>query len=218
MGEIQKRISDIMSKLDLLEEMNYKISKEDFEKSWSSFGLPQKVYLKKEKCLKNLGGLERKFAEDLMKQQTDLAYEVEMIKKDVEKLMKLGDLENYMQISKEFSYMAEKIDKAIQEGEVINRREGILKWKKSDFSEIDKLKKEFMPYYQVWIYARNYYFKEQDTMNNPLNSVDRESLTQEISESWAELNKLEKTVFKIIPHMYIVTLNVKKKVKELNKL
>lgn len=35
-----------------------------------------------------------------------------------------------------------------------------------------------------------------------MNNVDRDQLTQDVTEAWTELFKLEKTIFKIIPHMY----------------
>lgn len=55
-----------MDKMNLLEEMHYKISYEDFSKSWSIYGMPLKLRKKKEKCLKKLEGLEKEFWEGLI--------------------------------------------------------------------------------------------------------------------------------------------------------
>jgi len=54
-----------MSKLDLLELMYYKISYEKFEKCWNIKGMPKKLEYKRNKCIKNLKGLEDKFSEGL---------------------------------------------------------------------------------------------------------------------------------------------------------
>jgi len=43
-----------------------------------------------------------------------------------------------------------------------------------------------------------------------LNSVNREQLTDDVLNSWNELNKLEKGPFKTVPHMKHVTQKVKK--------
>jgi dynein heavy chain len=47
-------------------------------------------------------------------------------------------------------------------------------------------------------------------MEGSLNMINREQLTKEILESWDELFKLEKGIFKSIPHMKDLTQKVKK--------
>jgi hypothetical protein len=51
---------------------------------------------------------------------------------------------------------------------VVNRREGILKWRITDFNEISKIKKAFAPYNKVWTLARDYNFKIPIALNGPL--------------------------------------------------
>lgn len=61
-----------MDKLTLMEKMNYKISYENFEKTWKIYGMPMKLMRKQEKCLKRLQNNEKKFQEDLLMQQGEL--------------------------------------------------------------------------------------------------------------------------------------------------
>lgn len=42
-------------------------------------------------------------------------------------------------------------------------------------------------------------------MTGLLSSIDRDQLTSEITDSWNDLFRLEKTTFKLIPHMLAVT-------------
>lgn len=74
-------------------------------------------------------------------------------------LMMEHDLNRIDEISNKFSDLGDRIDKAIQEKEIILRREAILRWPPTDFNEIEKIKKLFNPYHKVWFLGRDYNFK-----------------------------------------------------------
>ena len=67
-----------------------------------------------------------------------------------------------------------------------------------------------MPYNQVWQFAKDFNFKIPNIMEGPLSSLNREVVTKEILEAWEELFKLEKGIFKNIPHMKDLVAAVKK--------
>lgn len=62
----------------------------------------------------------------------------------------------------------------MEEAEIVNRREQILKWKLTDYAELEKIKKIFTPYYKVWAMGRDYYFKIPSALSGPLINVDRD--------------------------------------------
>ena len=119
--DIRAYITSIMKKMSLLEEMKHKISYEDFKKSWESFGLPLKVQKKKDKCLRNLSNSEKKFSENLMLQQSELAIDVQNIVMELEIFMKISDLDDFKEVSDKFSDLEIKIDKSIKEGYFIKK-------------------------------------------------------------------------------------------------
>lgn len=69
------------------------------------------------------------------------------------------DISKIDEIANKFLNLEEKIDKAKEESEIVNRREAILKWKITDYNEIEKIKKLFAPYSKVWILGRDYNYK-----------------------------------------------------------
>jgi hypothetical protein len=68
------------------------------------------------------------------------------------------------------------LEKALVEGETVNRRENILKWKITEYGEITKIRNAFCPYNKLWSLARDYNFKIPIALNGPLGNVDRESI------------------------------------------
>ncbi len=83
--------------------------------------------------LKYLKMKEVTFSDGLMKQKEDLLIEINSINQDLEMLMKKDDLDNYQSISRQYNDLGERIDRAIDEGYLVNLREGILKWQQTDF-------------------------------------------------------------------------------------
>lgn len=53
--------------------------------------------------------------------------------------MKENDVENTDDVSYKFADLGERISQTLQQGEVINRRETILKLKLTDYSDIEKI-------------------------------------------------------------------------------
>ena len=206
---INVKIGEIMDKLNLLEDMRYEITYKDFESSWSSFGYPKRVEYKADKCLRRLVQTEKKFSDDLMGQQSQLLLDIANIRMQLDVLVKEGNYNKYDQISNEFAQLGESIENAQREVEVVNRRETLLKWKINDYSEIEKIKKEWHPYNRVWSLAIEYHIRVMDVLNGPLASVDRDAVTQEVIESWNELFKLEKQTFKLVPHMLTLAQTVR---------
>ena len=68
----------------------------------------------------------------------------------------------------------------------------------TDYAEINKIKKLFIPYNKVWTIGRDYNFKILSALSGPLTGINRDEFTNDVIESWNELYKLEKTTFKIV--------------------
>lgn len=91
--------------------------------------MPLLLNEKNAKCLKQLQNYERKFAEDLRKQQFDLSVELKTIKSEVETLLDEYEIQTRLdEISFRYSEMNDRIESAIKETQLVNRREKILKW------------------------------------------------------------------------------------------
>lgn len=214
--EINMKIKAIMNKQDLLEEMQYKISFEQFASSWSSFGFPLKVRKGAIKTLSSIENLEKTMAERLIGQQNDLDSDIIDINKIFDSLSKVDTLDNTDQVSVEFKETFMRIQNALVEADIINRREGILRQSKlTDYSSIETLKKSFLPFHKFWQYAQDCDYKYPQIMVSAIGSVDRDALTKDVMDTWTDLGKLASNEFKILPHMLRLTTILRKSYAEL---
>lgn len=209
---LRVKISDIMNKLQLLEEVQYKIGFEEFAQSWASFGMPSRILRKRDKTLAKLKNLEKDFSDLLMVQQNDLAVEIAEIKLELEELMLQGEYEEYNQLSIKFTQLGEKIEHAQYEAMVVNRREGLVKWKESDYQEIEKIRQTWLPYHKLWTLANSFHINNPMHKTGALININRDQVTKEINDAWNDLYKMEKGVFKHTPHILTVVKTVKDQV------
>jgi dynein heavy chain len=63
----------------------------------------------------------------------------------------------------------------------------------------------------VWTLAREYEVLIPNIMDGQLNGIDRDQITKDVIEAIQDLFMLEKKIFKTIPHMMIVSQNIRKK-------
>lgn len=211
MRDTQAKIFEIQKKSDLLESMRYRMNPDEFKTCWNCHIWPRKLWKKKEKALQTMVNKEKLFIDELMKQQGELSYTVLNIKNDLEILSKSSDIRLYETIATDFFDLGERISAALKEADLINMREDIVQYKKSDYSEIMRLKQSFQPYFKVWNLARESEYKLPQTLNSNLSNLDRDMITEEVQEAWKELYKMEKGLFKLVPHMLKVTVEVRKK-------
>lgn len=62
----------------------------------------------------------------------------------------------------------------------------------------------------MWTLANDYNFKVDSSLIGAFGNINPLELTSDVLDSWTELSKLEKTTFKIIPHMLLVIQHVRK--------
>jgi hypothetical protein len=126
---------------------------------------------------------EREFFQDLRSMNERLVKDFDEIKIDFDILQRSEDLNDYEDAVVKCDALLEKVERAIAEAEISNRREGLFKLKKTDWIEIDKLRAHFMPYNTMWNLAREYFFKISTWMGGPISDFDRDQITKEITEA-----------------------------------
>lgn len=193
---IRELINDVMGKMSLLEAYQYKLLEEEFTRTWISFSKPLDIFKAEFLCRRRLNRDQKDFFQDLRLMIEKLMKDFDEIKIEYDILQRSEELTEYEDSVIKCDALLEKLDRALDIAEIANRREGLFKLRKTDFKDIEKLKNEFMPYNIMWNLARDYFYKIGTWMNGPLSEIDRDKITQEITEACQTLVKLERVDFK----------------------
>ena len=84
----------------------------------------------------------------------------------------------------------DKLEDALHESIIVNRRQGLYKQPLTDFSMIQKTQKEFAPHHRLWFLAREYFSHENLWMNGPVADEIMNNLPTQIDEACREIYRL----------------------------
>lgn len=185
MEAINARIGEVMQKMDLLSAMNYRMDYADFQKSWEIYSKPLAVKQRQQRCIRNIEQYHRKqFSEELTRSHDDLLQEIQEMGWKLEKYTIYSKLTEVDVASQKFARLGERLEKAQSDADTINRREVLLKWKPTDFSDLAATREAFQPYYKVWILAKNFNCTVPTLLTGPLNSIDKKLATEEVESAY----------------------------------
>ncbi|KRX00189.1 P-loop containing nucleoside triphosphate hydrolase [Pseudocohnilembus persalinus] len=210
--EIQQKIRETMEKLDLFEVMWEKITQENFIQTWTIYGLPLELRIKRGETLDELRKLQDQFSSSLTQDQDQIILDIKEINYELDLITKEKNINNFTNIYQKFAILGEKIQQCLSDAEVINRREKILKWRETDYKECEKIEQKWTPYYSLWKHANDFQFEIViNALESPINALNSSHITEFILNGFQDLGKLEKKEFKSLPEMKYVTQQIRKK-------
>jgi dynein heavy chain len=211
---IQSEIAELMANMEISEEFEYKLDWELFARSWLYYGLPQRIGKAKIICDRTVKRCQNIFAEELRVSTEKILDETDNIREELTELKKIKDLDAYEDTSFSFGVLKGRIERSIEEGRVINMREGLVGIKNTDFKQLEQIKREFTPYCRVWFYARDFHYHFPTWMKGNMSDLDRDAISEEVELYIVELTKLERSTFKNQPAGLIIAQSLTRKVND----
>jgi len=195
-----KKIRDILesqqNNADLLEENFYMLSKEDFFRMWSCYGVPKILQSKKAETVSRLNFDRKKFKKELKVRLTDALIEISAIKNEFESNTVLNSINNYEKNYETFASLDYRINKTIKLCSILNNHQSIIGVKTEDLSEIKHIQHNFLNYYQLWDAVNDFLSEKIKWMNEPMKKTERKKLKEVYDKCVSTIDRLEKTVFK----------------------
>ena len=194
--DINTTIENSKLKIALLDKEQLKMSGDDLHKCWLTFGYTREVFISRKENLRKLEQLKYDFSETLKENARDLSNLVKEIADDLELLEREDELDKYVEIGGRYQIIGDRIKKAQEDATLINSREKILSYKPSIYPLLPKIAAQYQPFQTLWTLVSDYYFNYPKWMNDYLNQIQREELTETITSAIRTLRKLEKNDLK----------------------
>ncbi|CAG9319435.1 unnamed protein product [Blepharisma stoltei] len=182
------QVSYIMQTLDYFKHAG---NPEYLMKWWETKSWNWKLQLGREEALKSLEKLFPMFRELVKQSVVALKEKLKVTKNSMAEFAALYDINQgdvYAAMAKEIIL---EIDEFSNESELINKREEVLGFAKSDFSEIQRMKDEFNKYYQLWSYVRLWNERCNSWMYHPFKFIKAGQVEETLRDGISLLNKLE---------------------------
>jgi len=181
---------------ELLEDNFYMLSKENFFRMWSCYGVPRILQIKKAETVSRLIVDRKKFKKELKVRLTDVLIEISSIKNEFESNTVLNSIENYEKNFEVFASLDYRINKTIKMCSILNQHQGIIGVKTEDLSEIKQIQHNFLNYYNLWDAVNEFLSEKIKWLNEPMKKTERKKLKDVYDKCVSTIDRLEKTVFK----------------------
>ena len=110
---MKRKITEIMDKLNLVEEMRYKISYDQFQNSWKALEFPNTIREKANRTLLELDKKEKVLAVGLREFQAELDHDISVVNGEFDRFKSNSNLQNVDDINGKFQELGIKIEKAL---------------------------------------------------------------------------------------------------------
>jgi dynein heavy chain len=216
LGPMMKTIREIIGKMDLVEDLQYKVPEGDFRTAWKSFEFPARVKTRAKRALMRLERREKELVVQLKKQTERLDRDIAQMNYEFDQLSQFSDLDQSEIASKQYIELRERLEAAVKESKDIQNGERITNQQRTtDYTSLNELVKQFNPYYKFWEYASNLKYKYLENLEKPLEEIVKTHFTVEINEVYTDLFRMEKSEFKIAPHMMSMSKKLRDRYGEL---
>ena len=158
-------IQELMQISDIIDEFSYKMTNEDMDNKWKIFGSPKSTIALIEKHTMFLEKEKERFLEQMAENQTSFKEKIEDLQNIVDTFSNYQDLNAYSECAEIVRSIADRLKKSQEEARIFNQRESLFGRDITDYSQVNKIIREFTPYQNLWLTAEKFYSRYKSWLN-----------------------------------------------------
>lgn len=146
----KKEIDDCMKVYKILDDFNFEMGVVDLNAKWDLYGAPKRLVKLMEERTVELDKLKETMIKEMEQDQEDFEEMLDNLELTVGGFDANVKLDKYMDIAHEASNIDDKIKDCLDAAKTFNSREYLVGKETTDYSRLNKLAKDFVPYSSLW--------------------------------------------------------------------
>jgi len=194
---VDKRIANLKAQhelvgmhIELLEDHLFKVEKDVYYKFFTIYCYPREIRSKREKGNKNLLNYEEQLRVELEEQKNEFDRELNQYSLDYAEVIKFEDTESAQAQFRAAFELQKNIEKALKKAKDLNDDEELLEMKKTEYSILEKLEKDFKPFCSLIFDADNIKRLMDGWYNNSFITLKPQEIVEKIDNWMEELKSL----------------------------
>ncbi|XP_053154302.1 dynein axonemal heavy chain 1 isoform X2 [Hemicordylus capensis] len=209
----EELISKVMEEYEVMEEFLYNLTQDDFNDKWAASNWPQKITTQIELIRQQHVEDEERFRKIQLMDQTNFLERLDGLQIAVAGFSAHSDITRAHEIANEARRIRKHLKDSQQMALLYNNRERIFGTPVTNYDKLNRMVKDFQPFYDLWTTASDWLRWADSWMNDPLTAIDAEQLEKNVNESFKTMHKCVKQ-FKDIPACQEVALEIRGKIEE----
>ncbi|XP_043978634.1 dynein axonemal heavy chain 1 isoform X2 [Gambusia affinis] len=188
----KEQLSKILMDYEVLEDLNFHISNEDFGKKWTAVGWPLKINSQAERVYAQHEEDEKRFNKIQLSDQNKLEEQIDALQSVVAEFVGYDDLDLAHEIANKAKRAKAQFKQCLSLSDTYNTRERLLGLPISNFDHLTKLINDFKPFEKLWTTTSDWLRWTDGWFNDPLTSIDSEPLDRLVTGALQTMSGLIK--------------------------
>lgn len=156
LDKVRKQIEESNKIYEILEEFKYNLQPNEIKERYFVMMAPKSILDDVDKKKKELDIKKNEFEQQLTMQQQEFKTTIESLNRSISQFHTYNKKEQHAEISQKVNYINEALSNCLQESKKFNSRENLFEKEITDYSKVQDLAKEFLPYSNLWLTTTNW--------------------------------------------------------------
>ncbi|XP_026131005.1 dynein heavy chain 1, axonemal isoform X1 [Carassius auratus] len=206
-------LSKAMSDYDLTDEFLYSLSDEDVNEKWTAMAWPWMILNQMERVKAQHAEDEERFLKNQLADQNGFLDLLNVLQMTVAGLSGYTNLGRAHEVANEVRRVSKQLKECQEMAQLYNNRERLFGKPVSNYAELQKLNKEFQPFYDLWKTTSDWLRWHESWLNDPLSAINPEQLENNVNDAYKTMHQCVKQ-FKDIPACQEVASEIRTKIEE----
>ncbi|KAF4107339.1 dynein axonemal heavy chain 1 isoform X1 [Onychostoma macrolepis] len=206
-------LSKAMSDYDLIDEFFYSLSDEDVSEKWIAVASPWMILNQMERVKAQHAEDEERFLKIQLVDQNSFLDLLNVLQMTVAGLSGYTNLGRAHEVANEVRRVSKQLKECQEMAQLYNNRERLFGTPVSNYTELQKLNKEFQPFYDLWKTTSDWLRWHESWLNDPLSAINPEQLENNVNDAYKTMHQCVKQ-FKDIPACQEVASELRTKIEE----
>ncbi|XP_055547680.1 dynein axonemal heavy chain 1 [Wyeomyia smithii] len=179
---LEERMKTVVFEYEILDYFRCALPDADFYQKWHALAFPQSILKQMDSVYEVQDSEVDKYRKQQVSDEAGFGSQVEEINVYVSKFTTVYDVSKVAEVSVEVKKLWKNIKELLQYGETLNKRQELFEMPSIDLSSLLELKENFVAYKNLWSYAAEYINAEESWRENPLSSVEGETVNRTLQQ------------------------------------
>ncbi|KAI7795154.1 dynein axonemal heavy chain 1 [Triplophysa rosa] len=209
----EELLSKAMSDYELIDEFFYSLSNEDVTEKWTARAWPCKILSQMETVRTQNVEDEERFLKIQLVDQNNFMERLSFLQMVVVGLAGYTNAGRAHEVANEVRRVGKQLKECQEMAQLYNNRERLFGKPVSNYTELQKLNREFQPFHDLWKMTSDWLRWHESWLNDPLSAINPEQLERNVNDAYKTMHQCVKQ-FKDIPACQVVATEIRAKIEE----
>ena len=174
----------------MLEEFNYKFSKDEMQRRWNIFAAPREIQTMVDLRKGQIDKLKVKYAEEMKVAQEEFKETFENLERTIQNFHHHQNLNQHESVAEIVVYVQKQMAEFQEQARLFNVRESYFDKEQTDYSRLSTMARDFQPYVNLWSTANRWLKGHEKWLHDPWETVDAEEAEKLVEEGTKNLGQV----------------------------